>query len=499
MADITSDRLAVIGLFRRHFGVGPATVVPLAGAGSNRRYYRMTRSDGHTVVATVGTDPDENRAFVALCRHFNRLGLPVPRLLAVDEQRMAYLQEDLGDLSLFDAISGGRATGKFSDDERSLLAGAMRLLARFHDDAPEGIDWSVCYPQERFDSRMVRWDLNYFKYCFLKASGMEFREDLLQDDLDLLEQRLMEACVEGSMTFMVRDFQSRNVMVSPDSTLRLIDFQGGRRGPAEYDVASFLWQAKANLPDDLRRDLVDVYLDARGGGLTVEAREEFLRRLPLFVLFRMLQVLGAYGFRGWMERKPHFLESIPGALRNAVALFDDDMKRDFPALYALLVKELELQVALPAAPAEGLTVRVTSFSFKKGVPRDPTGNGGGYVFDCRATHNPGRYDPYKMLTGMDDEVIRFLEDDGEILPFISHAEALVDASVERYLKRGFSSLCVNFGCTGGQHRSVYSAETMARHLNDKYGVRVILCHREQGVEKEFPCKDVEVEFDSYLK
>jgi hypothetical protein len=310
---------------------------------------------------------------------------------------------------------------------------------------------------------------------------------------------------------MYRDFQSRNVMVAEDGTLTMIDFQGGRRGPAAYDVASFLWQAKARYPEEVKHRMIDVYLEAAkqlNPSLDVEA---FKQRLPYFVLFRMLQTLGAYGFRGWIERKPHFLESVPMGTDNLHDLLRGELAAEFPLLTEL-ANEFAKRYGSEAVAAERgkylhriaaaenpLTVRVTSFSFKKGIPEDPSGNGGGFVFDCRAPHNPGRYEPYKKLTGLDKSVRDFLEQDGEILPFIEQCKQIVSGSVERYLQRGFTSLSINFGCTGGQHRSVYSADAIGHYLNAKYGVRVELSHREQGISELLPAKDVAVIFDSYLR
>lgn len=284
---------------------------------------------------------------------------------------------------------------------------------------------------------------------------------------------------------MVRDFQSRNVMVGADGRLTLIDFQGGRRGPAEYDVASMLWQAKAHIPSELKNQLIDEYISRRKVLDSLFDEGRFRSRLPLLVLLRTLQVLGAYGFRGLVQGKSHFLESIPAGLENLRDVVTDE----FP--------ELKRIAALLMPPP--LKVTVGSFSYKKGLPDDPSGNGGGFVFDCRATHNPGRYVPFQHLTGRDKEVVDFLETDGEILPFLQHATALTDATVERYLQRGFTSLSVWFGCTGGQHRSVYCAEHVARHLNKKYGVAVALVHREQHIKEELPGCPLPVKFDSYLK
>lgn len=262
----------------------------------------------------------------------------------------------------------------------------------------------------------------------------------------------------------------------------LIDFQGGRRGPVAYDVASFLWQARAGFGEEQRKRMVERYLDEAEKYATVD-REEFKKALKLFVLFRTLQVLGAYGYRGLFEGKVHFRKSIPAALENVRALLGE-MPDELSYLRKILGRVCEAEKFRPTAGADGhLTVRVMSFSYMRGLPDDASGNGGGYVFDCRAIHNPGRYEEYKKLTGRDEAVKKFLEEDGEILTFLEHCKSLTGASVEKYLKRGFSDLMVCFGCTGGQHRSVYSADAMAKWLNEKYGVRVILEHRERGIKE----------------
>jgi len=338
------------------------------------------------------------------------------------------------------------------------------------------------------------FDLNYFKYCFLKPSGLEFNEVRLQDDFERLADELLAASAlrlsDGTFydgpAFMLRDFQSRNVMVS-DGNPYFIDFQGGRRGPVHYDVASFVWHARSGYPAALRDRLAETYLDALTEYVNVD-RADFMRTLRVFVLFRTLQVLGAYGFRGMVENKAKFVTSIPAAiqsLKEQLSDCQDEFAGAYPYLYETLRQLAELpRFAVPDSESAGLTVTVYSFSFHKGIPYDPSGNGGGYVFDCRSIHNPGRYEPYKKLTGRDREVIDFLENDGEVFGFLEHVYGVVDPHVETFDGRGFRNLMVSFGCTGGQHRSVYCAEHLAAHLAEKYpAVSVRLIHREQGIEE----------------
>ncbi len=509
---IMGETQDVVRFYEETFGKRPIKVCQLAGAGSNRRYYRLDDDEGTPVVATCGDDPAENLAFVNLSRHLRcECHLPVPDVLAVSNDSRIYLQTWAGEHALFDELSCSRESGQYGSEDVALLENTMKILCHIQYDGGRNMDYNTCYPSKAMDERLVRWDLNYFKYCFLKPSKIEFDESMLQDEFDKLEKALLKNRNRWS-TFMLRDFQSRNVMVDKDKKLTVIDFQAGRRGPAAYDVASFLWQAKASFPDELRCHLIEVYVKEVKKLDTGFDEYEFREELPMFVLFRNLQTLGAYGFRGWMERKPHFLQSVAYGVDNFARLMQNEQLAERFPLLRILAEKLQVRYGDKAVKAESekhshkihavdnpLTVRVASFSFKKGIPDDPSGNGGGFVFDCRASHNPGRYEPYKKLTGRDTPVIKFLEEDGEIKPFLEECVRLVDSSVERYLQRGFTDLAVNFGCTGGQHRSVYSAELMARHLNGKYGVKVILTHREQDIVETFAAKDVEVVFDSFLR
>ena len=479
--------------------------------GSNRIYTRETDETGKTIIRVVGTNRDENRAFIYMSRHFSQLGLPVPKVLWVSEDEMSYTQEDLGDTLLFDAIKHGRETGNFNETERTLLERTLRALAHIQIEGARDFDWSKCFPIPAMDERSIRWDLNYFKYCFLKGTKIEFSEPKLEDDFDKLvfnltaERSVSETVCQQSglstfdfrlSTFLYRDFQSRNVMIK-DGKPYFIDFQGGRKGPTQYDVASFLWQAKANIPASLREELIDAYLDElekieiSTHHSPITNRDSWKESLKHFVLLRTLQVLGAYGYRGYFERKPHFLESIPNALINLEEIFtqNPELQQEYPTLF-LLSKYLprttvERRSTDGQSQCQALVVTIYSFSFKRGIPADESGNGGGYVFDCRSTHNPGKYDEYKALTGLDQPVIDFLEKDGEILTFLNSVYALVDHHVERFLERGFDHLQVAFGCTGGQHRSVYCAEHLAAHLKEKYNVQIELIHRERAITKTF--------------
>ena len=461
------DRL--FSLFRGHYGRNHQYVRPLTGSASNRQYFRLG-DDQSSCIGVIGVNPDENRAFIAMAAHFRLKGIPVPEVYAASDDAVAYIQEDVGDVALFGMIG--------SEASEDILCRTIRCLPDIQFKGAEDFDFSICHPIRRFDRRLVLFDLNYFKYCFLKPSGLEFDENRLQDDFERLADDLTSVDAD---TFMYRDFQARNVMVK-DGNPCFIDFQGGMQGPIYYDVASFIWHARAGYSEELKMKMLEAYLDALSAYVPVD-REEFIGTLRLFVLFRTMQILGAYGFRGLVEQKAAFVVNIPEAL----ASLDSQLEMPFES-YPYLDSVLRRLAALPRfarTQQDGkLEVKVYSFSFKKGIPQDLSGNGGGYVFDCRSIHNPGRYEPYKKLTGRDKPVIDFLEEDGEITGFLEHVYGVVDPHVETFSSRGFTSLMVSFGCTGGQHRSVYCAEHLAHHLADKYPhVRVRLIHREQKIEE----------------
>ena len=475
---VSMERL--VSLYEQSYGAEPEGISSFSGSASNRRYYRLSGKAG-SCIGAIGTEEAENKAFITIARHFREKGIPVPEVKAVSADGMAYVQEDLGDLLLSDMVASTLKSGGFEKDSEltRLLCRTVSLLPKIQFDGAAGLDFSVCYPQPSFDRRMIMFDLNYFKYCFLKPSGLEFNEVLLQDDFERLADDLLQ---DEQETFLYRDFNARNVMIK-DGEPYFIDFQGGRRGPLYYDVASFVWQARARYPQWLKEMMVGSYLEALAGYVHV-CREDFDRTLRLFRLFRTLQVLGAYGFRGLIEHKAQFVVSISPALADLRQLLEEPFEK-YPYLSETLRRMASLpRFSEPECGMQGLEVKIYSFSFKKGVPQDMSGNGGGYVFDCRSIHNPGRYEPYKKLTGMDEPVIRFLEDDGEIIGYLDHVYGVVDPHVETYRKRGFTHLMVSFGCTGGQHRSVYCAEHLASHLAGKYpDVRVRLIHREQGVDR----------------
>ena len=462
-------------LYRQWCGEPAEGMAPVSADGSVRRYFRITGSR-RTVIGAFNPDRKENRAFLNLSGHFRRHGLPVPEIYASDLDRHIYLQQDLGDVTLFSLVSTlGREEG-FSNRLVGLYRQALETLARFQIVGGRDLDFAECYPRPRFDRQSMRWDLNYFKYHFLKLVDVPFEEQALEDDFDTLIDFLMEA---DTNHFVYRDFQSRNLMWFQER-LYCIDYQGGRQGALQYDVASLLLDAKADLPWSLRNQLLDHYLEV-AGSLTTLQPESFLRFYRPYALLRLMQAFGAYGYRGLHQGKSHFVRSIPYGLRTLEGLLaQGPLPVRLPALSEVwqgMIRSVSLRREEEES-GPGLTVHVKSFSYKQGLPRDRTGHGGGYVFDCRILPNPGRIAAYAPLTGRDEEVVHFLEKDREVRRFLSQTRNLVDQAVHHHLGREFTDLTVAFGCTGGRHRSVFCAERLAAHLQSRNDLRVDLHHRE---------------------
>ena len=489
----------LIQLYKSWRGESPLKVERLPKAGSNREYIRIYDNNEDTVIGVIGPNCEENHCFVYLSKHFKEKGLPVPEIFAVSEDESCYLQTDLGSTSLYQALKQGRENnGNYNDEEIELMRRTMRLLAHIQVEGAEGLNFDECLSPTEFTEKAAMFDLNYFKYCFLRTTDLGYDEMDFQTDMEKMAKDLV-ACAENRKTFLYRDFQARNIMLDEQQQPYLIDYQGGQCGPIYYDVASFLWQASARYPQTLREEMINEYIDELSGIVSID-EQKFREDLQLFVLFRILQVLGAYGLRGYFERKKYFIDSIPCAIQNLRRMLLDGACSPYPHMEDVLKRLVDLPQFNAPAQQHGtasvskydgqgpLVVRVLSFSYKKGIPEDPSGNGGGYVFDCRSTHNPGRYEPYKKITGLDAPVIKFLEDDGEILTFLDSVYQLAEAHVARYIKRGFTNLMFCFGCTGGQHRSVYCAQHLAEHINQKFGVEVQLTHREQHISTVLPAR-----------
>ncbi|HZR66699.1 MAG TPA: RNase adapter RapZ [Terriglobales bacterium] len=475
-------------LFEKHFQKPVQRVQPLQGelGGSGRSILRLSSGE-HTAIGILYNVREENVAFLEFSRHFRRHRLPVPEIYGEDLQHGAYLEEDLGDLTLFDFLSRNRTAEAIAPVVVQSYRWVLEILPRFQIEAGRDLNYKVCYPRGSFDRQSIIWDLNYFKYYFLRLAGIPFNEQELEEDFTRLTKFLLTADHDY---FLYRDFQSRNIMLRNGDPF-FVDYQGGRRGALQYDVASLLYDAKADLPPGLRQQLLDHYLNTLRHYIPLE-RAAFMQHYYAFVYVRLMQAFGAYGFRGFYERKAHFLQSVPYALKNLRwLLHNTKLPIELPTLMTAfrgMLGSEKLQnlhfdpqavVLSRGHSANVLQVRIYSFSFHRGgPPNDETGNGGGFVFDGRAIPNPGREEWFKKLTGKDGPVIEFLDQQESAQQFFGHARALVDASIAEYQRRGFKNLMVSFGCTGGQHRSVYLAEQLAQHLRQRDGVEVVVHHRE---------------------
>lgn len=463
-------------LFEQHFKTPADQVKPLQGqlGGSGRAIVRLS-GGGQSAIGIVYPVREENVAFIEFSRHFRRHGLPVPEIYAEDLSQGAYIEEDLGDTTLFDFLSQNRTGEAVAPAVVEAYRKVVAFLPRFQVEAGRDLNYKVCYPRSSFDRQSIAWDLNYFKYYFLRLSGVAFNEQALEHDFGRLTRLLLSADHDY---FLYRDFQSRNVMLR-DGQPFFLDYQGGRKGALQYDIASLLYDGKADLPPELRQELLNYYLDCLSGFIRLD-RAAFMEHYYAYVYVRIMQALGAYGFRGFYERKAHFLQSVPYALKNLRWLAHNvRLPVALPALMdafqGMLASEKLQSLASSVSP---LTVRVFSFSFHREMPTDVSGNGGGFVFDARALPNPGREERYRQLTGKDAPVIDYLGRQETVHQFLAHAQSLVDSSATSYQRRGFKDLMVSFGCTGGQHRSVFLAEQLARHLRGREGVDVVLRHIE---------------------
>ena len=466
-------------MFEKWAGEQARSFVMLPPSGSYREYYRIT-GRSQTAIGAYNTDEKENEAFLEFSDHFIDKGLRVPEIYDRDNANRIYLQQDLGDVTLYGFMQGIRKGPDFPEELKCFYRKTLDQLIRFQVNGGEGMDYQKCYPRQAFDRQSMLWDLHYFKYYFLKLARVPFDEQALEDDYHRLIDYLLETDQDY---FLYRDFQSRNVMVV-DEEPWFIDYQGGRKGALQYDLASLLYDAKADIPEDTRKELLDYYVVKLADFKNVD-QKQFVNHFYGYVLIRIMQAMGAYGFRGFYEKKEHFLKSIPYAIDNLNYLLTHiKFAVELPTLFAALTNIIESEELKNIGQSDSmLTVSITSFSYKRGIPVDVSGNGGGFAFDCRAIHNPGRYPEYADKTGKDEEVIAFFGKEPEMARYLQGVFALVDQSVEKYMSRGFKHLMVNFGCTGGQHRSVYCAEQLSAHLLDTYKVKVELKHVEQEMKR----------------
>ncbi len=473
-------------LYKQWRNAGALSIDVLPQSGSERRYFRLHDKDG-TVIGTYGANIKENETFIYFSNHFKEKNLAVPKILAVSDDKMFYLQEDFGNVSLLDHLE----SKGFTDEVYGLFKKSLETLAHLQVKGDEGLDYSQCLTNAEFGKEAIMADLLYFKYYFLDALRKPYDKQKLIHDFEALSNYLTHTEYKY---FMFRDFQSRNIMVKDvvgektnnGCSVHFIDYQGGMKGAPQYDVASMLWQARANLPDEWKNNLLEDYMNSFSAitGQSID-KPIFRSQYHGYVLIRLLQVLGAYGFRGLFERKAQFLTSIPLALRNLKEFFQNQsLGISVPELRKVLdmcvADEIILQFTPTQATADTpLLVKICSFSYRQQIPQDDSGNGGGFIFDCRGILNPGRVDSMKTQTGRDKEVIDFLEQQTKMPEFLNSVFDIVDTTVEEYIKRDFESLMVSFGCTGGQHRSVYAADAMARHLKNKFKVKIELNHMVQ--------------------
>ena len=479
----------------------------MPSSGSSRKYFRV-KTDKRVLIGAYNLNIEENDAFFSFSKHFHECGLPVPEILAISDSKEIYIQTDLGDDTLFKHVENCLKNGKYDDETIDLYKKSLDKLIDFQTIGHKGLDYSKAFPTAEFDEMSIMADLNYFKFCFLKEhEEISFNETRLDTDFQTLTQYILEA---PSDFFMYRDFQSRNIMIV-DNKPYFIDYQGGRKGPLQYDVVSLLYQVKAKMPQELRDELIDYYkhrisrlpLVARNDNQNVSFRPErsgvekssmaetFDKYFPAFVILRLLQVLGAYGFRGLIQKKLHFMQSIPYAIREIMNVNEKwPLPFKLPELQAVIKQFDVLLAKYENIEPERLTITVNSFSFKNGgVPYDKSGNGGGFVFDCRALPNPGRYIEFKQKTGEDVEVQEFMDDKPDTHFFMQNVQLLVFQSIDNYLERGFKNLQVNFGCTGGQHRSVFFAQRVGEMIHENYPmVNVEINHLAQHISHCYEAK-----------
>ncbi len=466
-------------LYKEYFKEEADTFIQLPQAGSDRIYFRL-KSAGNSAIGTYGKDTKENETFIHHTKHFHQKQITVPQVYIASEDKQYYLQQDLGDTALYSII---KSEG-ISENVIRYLKEVLHQLAYLQIRGAEHFDFSTCYPIREFNKSSMFWDLNSFKYYFARIARVHFDEVELNRDFHTLCDYLLQ---EPNQYFMFRDCQSRNVMIYEDKTY-FIDYQGGRKGPLQYDAASLLWQAGAKIPYELREELFDFYTK-KVAALVFINKQDFKERYHAFVLIRMLQVLGAYGFRGLIEKRSHFIESIIPALENVQWFLQNiRLKIKLPELTSVL-QQLIVSDVFVVKKIDGsqkpLKIEVNSFSYKRAIPEDKSGNGGGFVFDCRGIHNPGRYEPYKQLTGKDKPVIEFLETKTKVKEFLESVYKIIDINIQDYLARDFEHLQINFGCTGGQHRSVYCAEQTAKYIKDKYNIDVALKHIERELQGQY--------------
>ncbi|MFI5132826.1 MAG: phosphotransferase [Chitinophagales bacterium] len=462
-------------LYKSWKGEEAVSIDVLPQSGSERRYFRLHEKKD-SIIGTYGANIKENETFIYFSKHFKEKKLAVPEIFTVSDDEAYYLQEDFGDISLLHRLE----SEGFCETVYTLFKKSLEALAHLQVKGDEELDYEHCLTNKEFGKQAILADLLYFKYYFLDALRRPYDKQKLLDDFEALSNYLAHTEYKY---FMFRDFQSRNILVKDDNSVHFIDYQGGMKGAPQYDVASMLWQARANLPDEWKENLLADYMNAFEKLIDAPLDKNLFRsQYNGYVLIRLLQVLGAYGFRGLFERKAQFLTSIPLALTNLKKFFTNQnfgiVVPEFRKVLDLCVSNevIEQFTPLQATEQTPLVVKINSFSYRKGIPVDESGHGGGFVFDCRGLLNPGRFKEFETLHGRDKSVKDFIEQQTKMNEFLNSVFDLVDISAEDYIRRGKISLTINFGCTGGQHRSVYAADALARHLRNKFKVKIELKH-----------------------
>jgi len=469
---MNQDKL--IQLYKQFYNEVPDTIRPLPKSGSHRLYFRMSGKD-KSCIGVYNKDIAENTAFLGFSASFSKEGLNVPRIYLAEKDSQYYIIEDLGDTSFHEIIM----KHGFEENSNSLLEQYKQILKeliRFQVDMKDKMNYELCIPRQKFDRQSILWDLNHFKYFFLKISGIPFDEQNLEQDFLDFSDSLEE--VDGEY-FMFRDFQSRNIMLFKDEYY-FIDYQGGRKGALQYDLASILFEAKTSIPYELREELLQYYLVQLEKNIKIN-REKFLEKYYLFVLIRVLQAMGTYGLRGWVEKKVLFLQSIPAALKNLEWLIENEKfpyhLKELTRLVEQLIKIDKFKYSIPIT-GDKLLVRIQSFSYRKPLPDDLSGHGGGYIFDCRAIDNPGRFKEYKSFTGKDKIIQDYFREKTDMHSFLEDQYKIIERSINSYIKKEYKHLQVNFGCTGGRHRSVFAAESIAKKIEENFNIDIEIDHRE---------------------
>lgn len=468
----------LLSLYLTHFGKKASKLEEIPRSVSTRRYFRLY-GEGETVVGTYSPDTNETIAFTNYAKHFHAAGMNVPEVLAISEDLVYYLQEDLGDSRMHEMVVARRDIS-LDRDIMDLYKKVIDQLVKLQFQGHKGLDYSIAVPRSDFDRQAVLWDLNHFKYYFLKTSGLPFDEQKLEDAFFEFADEISSLPREY---FMFRDFQTRNIMIKEGEPY-FIDFQGGRRGPIQYDLASLLLESKTGLNVSDQSELIDYYLESASSFGDIKG-DEFRLIYKKVSLIRLLQVLGTYGLRGLVEKKAVFLQSIPKGLENLASLLNKYDGSEIPLYLSKLlekVADLKDNYRSMQLPFAGLTIYVHSFSYRKPLPDDLSGNGGGFVYDCRFMSNPGRFEEFRMLNGLDAPVEKFLSEDPEVSKFLSSVKDQLRQAIESYKAQGYQHLMVSFGCTGGRHRSVYSARKIADWCRTLPDLRVLEFHREMGIE-----------------